>query len=136
MVIIALPRWKRTPDGEGVDAGEFASKVVADSLPEVAVCFLRVPPTQIEDGLDVLRAWGFCYQTCIASDPPNPGEHVDANLWFCAKLDLILIGVRGGLPQVPEDELLWDRPIDHFVKGTLKMKIGKWLPNVKITMIA
>ena len=135
LAVVATPRWKLTPDSEGVDVEELISRLQKDSLPDSAVCFLRVPPSRLESGLAVMRAWEFDYQTCIAVDLPKTGEHIDSNLWFSAKLDLILIGVRGGLPEVTDDAVMRDRPIDHYVKATLKTKIGKWLPDVQITSI-
>ena len=134
LVIIAVPEWKLTPDGDGMGVDVLLSRVEDDS-PDDAICFLRAPPTRLSDGMAVLRAWGFSYLTSIAADLPNPAEHVDANLWFKATLDFVLIGVRGGLPEVPDDELMWDRPIGQFVRAALLNRVAGWLPDVEVRVV-
>ena len=118
----------------GLDVDQLSPRVNVDDLPDVAICFLKVPPARLEAGLAVMRTWGFHYQTCIAADLPNPPGHADANLWFTSKLDLILIGVRGGLPEIQADKPL-DSPIDRFVKAALAKKVSEWLPDVEIRTI-
>lgn len=133
VAIIAMPNWKRTPEGEGVDLPDLVSRI--SGQPRDAVCFLFVPPTRLEDGIRLLEAWGFHYSTCAANNLPNPKEHTQADLWLQAKLELVLIGLRGGRPSVTDDELLWERPIGHFLPGNFGTRVGRWLPNVPIEWI-
>ena len=96
-----------------------------DELPDQAICFLRVPPGRLNAGLDVLTAWGFVYYTCLAHKRPHDRARVKNDLWFRPSLDLILIGVRGGVPAVSGDDLLPDDPVYAFVPPTLEQRLPR-----------
>jgi hypothetical protein len=132
LVVLATPQWKLTPDGEGVDAQTIASALSAGELPETAICFLRVPPSRLDAGLAVMKEWGFRFQTCAGNQRPNPGEYVESNLWLKSDLEVILIGVRGCLPEVVDGELRRDDAIYAFGPLALNKKIASWLPGVRV----
>ncbi|WP_288430226.1 MT-A70 family methyltransferase [uncultured Agrobacterium sp.] len=63
-----------------------------------AVLFLWVPFNRIDDGIEVLKAWGFEYVTAIAWDKVDIGM----GRWVRDRAELLLIGKRGKISLAPE----------------------------------
>jgi N6-adenosine-specific RNA methylase IME4 len=87
-------------------------KIQVDGVPVVrraaddCVLFLWAPPSLVEHGLRVLRAWGFEYRTMIVWDK----EKVGMGYWVRQQAELVLIGVKGN-PPTPKPA---DRPSSVF----------------------
>ncbi len=75
-------------DIKALCAGE-ATPFIAD-----AVMFLWVTTNRLDDGIDVLRAWGFAYQSAITWDK----VHIGMGRWVRDRTEHLLIGTRGNFP--------------------------------------
>ncbi|MBB4007788.1 MT-A70 family methyltransferase [Allorhizobium taibaishanense] len=62
-----------------------------------ALLFLWVTANRLPDGIDVLRAWGFEYVTCMAWDK----VHIGMGRWVRDRHELLLIGKRGKISLAP-----------------------------------
>lgn len=63
-----------------------------------AVLFLWVPFNRIDDGIEVLKAWGFEYVTAIVWDKVDIGM----GRWVRDRAEMLLIGKRGKISLAPE----------------------------------
>ncbi|WP_421360014.1 MT-A70 family methyltransferase [Agrobacterium rosae] len=63
-----------------------------------AVVALWVPMNRIDDGIDVLKAWGFEYVTAIVWDKVDIGM----GRWVRDRAEILLIGKRGKISLAPE----------------------------------
>src|SRR5665213_3260362 len=70
---------------------------------ENAHCYLWTPSTLLDDGFDVLRAWGFNYKTLVtwAKHQVGPGNY------FRNSTEHVLFGTRGRLPVLRHDQRTW-----------------------------
>jgi N6-adenosine-specific RNA methylase IME4/ParB-like chromosome segregation protein Spo0J len=59
-----------------------------------AVLFLWVTANRLDDGIDVLRAWGFDYVSCLVWDKVDIGM----GRWVRDRHEILLIGKRGDFP--------------------------------------
>lgn len=71
-----------------------------------AVLFLWTTAPKLEEGLQVLNAWGFAYKSCAVWDKQKMGM----GYYFRVQHELLLIGTRGSLP-TPEGS---ERPRSVF----------------------
>ncbi|OLP44138.1 MT-A70 family methyltransferase [Rhizobium oryziradicis] len=62
-----------------------------------AVLFLWVTANRLPDGIDVLRAWGFEYVSCMVWDK----AHIGMGRWVRDRAELLLIGKRGKISLAP-----------------------------------
>jgi N6-adenosine-specific RNA methylase IME4 len=67
---------------------------VGDLVGDDAVLFLWVTSPKLEEGIEVLRAWGFTYRTCAVWDK----EKIGMGYYFRQQHELLLVGVKGHLP--------------------------------------
>ncbi|MGV1769774.1 MT-A70 family methyltransferase [Agrobacterium vitis] len=82
-----------------------------------ALLFLWVTANRLPDGIDVLRAWGFDYVTCMAWDK----VHIGMGRWVRDRHELLLIGKRGKislapLPGTQPDSLYAEAKTEHSRK--------------------
>lgn len=63
-----------------------------------AIVYLWVTANRLADGIDVLRAWGFAYVSCIVWDK----VHIGMGRWVRDRHELVLIGKRGDFPGLAE----------------------------------
>ena len=68
-----------------------ALEVPAD---ETAILFLWTTAPKLEEGLDILRAWGFTYKTCAIWDKLKKG----LGYYFRVRHEILLVGTRGDFP--------------------------------------
>lgn len=59
-----------------------------------ALCLLWVSANRLDDGIDVLRDWGFDYVTCLIWDK----VHIGLGRWVRDRHEILLIGKRGNFP--------------------------------------
>ena len=59
-----------------------------------ALLFLWVTANRLDDGIDVLKAWGFDYVTCLVWDK----VHIGMGRWVRDRHEILLIGKRGNFP--------------------------------------
>jgi N6-adenosine-specific RNA methylase IME4 len=65
-----------------------------------AILLLWVTAPKLEEGLQVLNAWGFTYRTCAIWDKEKKGM----GYWFRIQHELLLIGIKGNFsPPDPEN---------------------------------
>jgi len=77
-----------------------------------AVLFLWATAPKLEEALDVMRAWGFKYRTCVVWDKETMGM----GNWFRIQHELLLLGVKGKM-KVP--------PVEARVRSVYREKRGK-----------
>lgn len=77
-----------------------ALEVPAD---ETAILFLWTTAPKLEEGLDILRAWGFTYKTCAIWDKLKKG----LGYYFRVRHEILLVGTRGDFP-TPAAETRFD----------------------------
>ncbi|MUZ65315.1 MT-A70 family methyltransferase [Agrobacterium vitis] len=106
----ADPPWQQEAwsDDTGQDKGlkypsmtveEIKALCAGDRSPFTAdaVLGLWVTANRLPDGIDVLRAWGFDYVTCMAWDK----VHIGMGRWVRDRHELLLIGKRGKISLAP-----------------------------------
>ena len=119
-VILADPEWRfepysrdsgmdRAPENhypttatEGIEARGVAA-IAADDC----VLFLWATAPMLEDGLRVMRAWGFRYKTHFIWKK----DRISMGFWNRNKHELLLIGTRGAIPR-RRAGTQWDSVID------------------------
>jgi N6-adenosine-specific RNA methylase IME4 len=67
-----------------------------------AILFLWVPPALLEDGLALVKAYGFTYKTHMVWDKVKLG----AGYWARIQHEDILIGLRGGFTRPPSSKYI------------------------------
>ncbi|NLX48439.1 MAG: ParB N-terminal domain-containing protein [Methanospirillum sp.] len=101
-VILADPPWRyefSETSGRKVEnhyptmdlADIAALEIPAD---ETAILFLWTTAPKLEEGLDILRAWGFTYKTCAIWDKLKKG----LGYYFRVRHEILLVGTRGDFP--------------------------------------
>ncbi|MDE4595930.1 MT-A70 family methyltransferase [Sinorhizobium meliloti] len=106
-IIYADPPWEQEAWSEerGQDRGlsyphmplaEIKALCAGDASPATrdALLFLWVTANRLDDGIDVLRAWGFDYVTCLVWDKSRIGM----GRWVRDRHELLLLGKRGNFP--------------------------------------
>jgi N6-adenosine-specific RNA methylase IME4 len=92
------PEHKRLRRYRTMSREEICALPVADHLTDAAHCYLWCPNALLEDGMAVLRAWGFTYKTNLVwykvrKDGGPDGRGV--GFYFRNVTELVLFGVRG-----------------------------------------
>ena len=87
---------------------------VADLMAPDAHAYIWCMNSNIDEGLEVMKAWGFRYITKIDWIKPKMGV---GNYWRNAS-EVCLFGVRGKLPPKNRTQINWfiDYPTEHSVK--------------------
>jgi N6-adenosine-specific RNA methylase IME4/ParB-like chromosome segregation protein Spo0J len=106
-IIYADPPWEQEAWSEerGQDRGlsyphmplpEIKALCAGDASPATrdALLFLWVTANRLDDGIDVLRGWGFDYVTCLVWDKSRIGM----GRWVRDRHELLLLGKRGNFP--------------------------------------
>jgi N6-adenosine-specific RNA methylase IME4 len=106
----ADPPWQQEAwsDETGQDKGLKYPSMTVEEIKELcagknspftmdAVLFLWVTANRLPDGIDVLRAWGFDYVTCMVWDK----AHIGMGRWVRDRAELLLIGKRGKISLAP-----------------------------------
>jgi len=115
-VIYADPPWQYNNSGfDGAPDDHYPTMPtdaicalpVAERLATNAACFLWVTNPHLEDGLRVLRAWGFEYKTNLVW-PKDKGTHL--GFYAIGYHELVLIGTKGAA--APERENIGKSIID------------------------
>jgi N6-adenosine-specific RNA methylase IME4 len=107
-VIYADPPWKYGDERGGLEKADTAAAAQYPTMPTSAICELEIRKLAqpdavlflwatfplLEDGLAVVKAWGFDYKTAFVWDKQrsNVGNYHDA------RAELLMIGVRGSCP--------------------------------------
>jgi len=86
---------------------EIKALKVGDLVTADAVLYLWVTSPKLEEGLDVMRAWGFSYRSCLVWVKDRLGM----GYWARQRHELLLVGVRGSFPP-PAPELRPDSVIE------------------------
>ena len=86
-----------TLDIDDICALKIGERTVEECATDDAVLFLWVPPSLIEQGLQVMEAWGFSYRTLMVWNK----EKVGMGFWVRQQIELLLVGIHGN-PPTPE----------------------------------
>lgn len=70
----------------------------ASPFTDDAILFLWIPTNRLDDGIDVLRAWGFNFVSAITWDK----VHIGMGRWVRDRTEHLLIGKRGAFPGLLE----------------------------------
>lgn len=110
-VIYADPEWRFEPRSRetGMDRApenhyptsatqEIMARPVADIAAEHCVLFCWATAPMLEDGLATVRAWGFQYKAHAIWHKIRAGNQQGTGYWFRGAHELLLVGVRGGVP--------------------------------------
>lgn len=73
---------------------EICAMPVAEMANDDAILFLWTTAPKLEEGLRVLREWGFSYRTCAIWDKQSIGM----GYYYRIQHEIMLIGVRGSIP--------------------------------------
>ena len=108
-VVLADPAWQLgSPDGQNAPENHYKTMPLEEikALPvpaaDDAVLFLWAVASKLPQALEVMRAWGFEYKTCLVWIK----DWIGLGTWVRHRHELLLLGRRGGYPP-PEPE---DRP--------------------------
>ena len=108
-LIYADPPWQLgAPDGENAPENHYPTmpleeiKALAVPAAEDSVLFLWAVASKLPEALEVMRAWGFEYKTCLVWVK----DWIGLGTWARHRHELLLLGRRGTYPP-PEPE---DRP--------------------------
>ncbi|RVJ16585.1 hypothetical protein CN184_28380 [Sinorhizobium medicae] len=106
-IIYADPPWEQEAWSEerGQDRGLLYPHMPLDEIKALCACdaspatldallFLWVTANRLDDGIDVLRAWGFDYVTCLVWDKSRIGM----GRWVRDRHEILLLGKRGNFP--------------------------------------
>lgn len=110
-VILADPPWRYEFVSRNTNAIENHYPTMSlDEIMELeipaageAILFLWTTAPKLEEGLDVLRAWGFRYRSCAVWDKQKKG----LGYWFRIRHEILLVGIRGDFPP-PANETRFD----------------------------
>jgi len=103
-----------------------------------AILYLWSTAPKLEEALDVMKAWGFKYRTCLAWDK----EIIGMGRWFRNQHELLLVGLKGQmhtpLPSQRISSVYRERRTKHSKKPDyIRNKIGEWYPDFpKLEMFA
>ncbi len=117
------PEHKRLRRYRTMSRDEIGALPVTDHLADAAHCYLWCPNALVEDGLAVMRAWGFRYKTNLVwykvrKDGGPDGRGV--GFYFRNVTELVLFGVRGRMrtlqPGRTQVNLFSTRKQEHSTK--------------------
>jgi N6-adenosine-specific RNA methylase IME4 len=103
-----------------------------------AVLYLWATAPKLQEGLDVVKAWGFQYRTHAIWDK----ETVGMGYWFRGQHELLLVGVKGIVsPPIPTQRIasvIRQSKAAHSRKPDyVREMIGAWFPTAsKLEMFA
>ena len=110
-VILADPEWKysvwsRETGGDKLPDNHYPTSeldtIKARDVGSIAaddcVLFLWVVAPFLDAGLDVLKAWGFDFVTCLVWNKVYPGDRHGLGYWFRVDHEIVLVGKRGEPP--------------------------------------
>ncbi len=109
-VIHADPEWQQetwSESGQGRSASNhypvsstavIKSRAVAEIAADDCVLFLWVTVPHLQQGLDVMGAWGFAYKSSCVWEKEYPGEQQGMGYWFRVNHEILLVGTRGNIP--------------------------------------
>ena len=105
---------------------------------ENCILYLWVTYPFLQEGLEVIRAWGFEYKSCLVWDK----EIIGCGYWFRGQHELLLVGVRGRVNS-PANSLrvssvYKERRTKHSKKPLIiKTWIEQWYPDkLKVELFA
>src|SRR3990167_5965392 len=101
-IILADPAWEfrdKGADGnadsqyETMPLEEIKQLVSKMNISKDSACFLWVPTVLIQEGLDVLKSWGFKYHNLMVWDKQFGG----LGSWFKNEVEILLFGTKGDI---------------------------------------
>ncbi len=98
---------------------------------ENCVLYLWTTAPKLEEGIEVLRSWGFDYRSCMVWDK----EIIGMGYWFRGQHEILLIGVKGKVSP-PKSKLrvssvLRSKRANHSDKPDIVRNwIEQWYPSV------
>jgi len=145
-VIYADPPWRY--DFSKTDSREIENQYPTMDIEDIkslnvpsaenAVLYLWATAPKLQEGLDVVKAWGFQYKTHAIWDKGSVGM----GYWFRGQHELLLVGVKGHVSP-PAQELRISSVIlqnkgQHSAKPDyVREMIGEWFPTeTKLEMFA
>jgi len=138
-VIYADPPWSYANTGFAMSAAshyptmpteDIAAMDIDGITADNAVCFLWVTNPLLEDGLTVLKAWGFDYKTNMVWVKKN---HT-AGFYVYGQHELLLIGIRGSmLPHGDKKKsiITGDNSVHSKKPDEVRLMIEQMYPNQK-----
>lgn len=90
--------------------------VEAIAAPDCAL-FLWVVSPQLDDGIDVLKAWGFRYKTlafCWSKETTHGHDVSNLGKWTMGNVELCLLGVRGRPQRIAKNVKQLVRAVRNF----------------------
>ncbi|WP_099866046.1 MT-A70 family methyltransferase [Pararhizobium haloflavum] len=106
-ILYADPPWEQEAwsDETGQDRGLMYPPMPLDAIKALcagdaspatrdALLFLWVTANRLDDGIEVLRTWGFDYVTCLVWDK----ETIGMGRWVRDRHEILLLGKRGNFP--------------------------------------
>jgi len=98
---------------------------------ENAVLFLWTTAPKLEESIEVLKAWGFNYRTCLVWDK----EVIGMGYWFRNQHEILLVGTKGKIsPPKPEmriSSVFRQKRGEHSDKPDwIRTLIMKWYPSL------
>jgi N6-adenosine-specific RNA methylase IME4 len=143
-VILADPEWRfepysrvsgmdRAPENHypTTDTTGIAERDVASIAADDCALFLWATAPMLEDGMRVMRAWGFLYKSHFIWNK----NRIGMGYWNRNKHELLLVGTRGDIP-APAPGTQWDSVIDadvgeHSAKPEVFLElIESYFPNL------
>lgn len=94
-VIFAAPPYQRSKEKNPSTMTADEIKAVEFPVSDTAVLFLMTHADNLLDGLDIMKHWGFEYQTHMVYDTDNFEMNSE---WFQVKHKLVLVGAKGNYP--------------------------------------
>ena len=95
------------------------------------ILYLWVTYPFLDEGIRVIKAWGFSYKSCLIWDK----EIIGCGFWFRGQHELLLVGVRGKVKPPPNSlrvsSVLRERRQEHSKKPAIVREwINKWYPDL------
>lgn len=120
-VTIHGKRWKTIDDGNGFDIDDLLRAVDPASSTKPAMCLLGVPGPGLREGLQIMKKWGFTFQTTIVPGTTDRKLQLDENLGLSSVAHLILVGVRGCRPDMSGHDSVLDPGVGSLEKTMTEM---------------
>lgn len=137
-VIYADPPWQY--DFSQSKARQIENQYPTMTTPEIcslevpadsnAVLFLWATAPKLEDGLAVMKAWGFIYKSHAIWDK----KQIGMGYWFRGRHELLLVGTKGKFSPPPQahviDSVIVSARQEHSKKPSyVRDKISEWYPD-------
>jgi N6-adenosine-specific RNA methylase IME4 len=122
-VVYADPEWGGGPDSDGAYSAE---RLAALKIPAAkdSILYLWCPPSRVADAVDVIRSWGFKYQSQIAWLTNAERK----NCRYVREIHEVLMVARRGDIGAPHER---DRPFSFYATdGVHKDAIRKYLEKM------